>query len=82
MIILDFPINYFFLFVVLSFILLFKFIYDQKHVFHYLNVVNNWKIHEAIFSRNHSPCFVIQMNLQKLYFSSQMHTLQEARRNV
>ena len=78
MIILDFHINYFLLFVVLSFILLLKFIYDYKH----LNVANNSKIYDANFSRNRSPCFVIQMNLQKLYFSSQMNTLQEARRNV
>ena len=51
-------------------------------MFHYLNVANNWKIHEAIFSQNHSPCFVIQMNLQKLYFSPQMHALQEETCNL
>ena len=78
MIILDFHINYFLLFVVLSFILLLKFIYDYKH----LNLANNSKIHEAILSRNHSPCFVIQMNWQKLYFSSQMHALQEETCNL
>ena len=57
-------------FVALPFTLLLEFIYlDLKHVFHYLNVANKWKIYEPISSRNHSPCFSIQKNLQKLYFS-------------
>ena len=59
MIILDFYINFFLLFVTLFFILLLKFMHLLlKHVFHYLNVAKKCKIHETISSRNHSSCIL------------------------
>ena len=51
-------------------------------MFHYLNVDNKWEIHELTSSRNSNPGFVIQINLQNLYFSPQMHGPQEETCNV